>query len=836
MDFLTAAFDWLISWGWLVVLLAVAGFVAVKVLRYLADFRRSLDLVFLKILIPKKDSREDRESDQEQFGGNKDFQKITGIMVHLLQNLQVMFSSSMKAKFMGQEFFGLEMAVIEGQIYFYVVVPRRFEYAVEKQIASFYEDAVIDKVDDYSIFADGQVVAGTELVLSDSFAKPLNTFRNLESETMNPIIGALAKISPSEGAAIQYMLRPVSGWQDRVTEFATGLLSPGKKKSGNPLNPFNWLIGLIKFFVHGAGDKDDAPAGQVAQNAQDASKLAADKAQRAGYDTIIRVVAASQNQAKAESIISAVEASYQQFGSVLGNSFKTKNFRSINSLIRNFIFRSFKRSFASNLLLWLNGDKNMILGTEEIASMFHFPHVRYNTSSAIAWQSFKIEPAPPNLPKEGTLLGYNSYRGEKREIRIGLNDRRRHFYLIGKSGTGKSTLLETMIKQDLKDGHGVCVMDPHGDLAEAVLPFVPRSRADDVIYFNPGDLERPMGLNMLEGKTPDEREFMSQEALSIFIKMYGEEIMGPRLQDYFRNGCLTLMEDEDEGASLIDLTRLFTDDAYQKYKVSKVKNPVVKSFWTNQMANTGQREKQEMIPYFAAKFGPFVTNAQIRNVIGQTKSAFNIREVMDNRKILLCNLSKGKLGDINSQLLGSIIVAKIQMAAMSRVDTPEADRKDFFLYVDEFQNFVTESFASILSEARKYRLGLIVAHQYISQITKMKGGGKGSHEDTTIRDAVFGNVGSMMCFKIGASDAESMAKEFAPVFTEQDLVNIANYKACIKLNINGTTSRGFSLETIHDVTGKDEQAAEAIKQLSRLKYARDREFVEAEIFKRVGAL
>ncbi|MBU1935328.1 DUF87 domain-containing protein, partial [Patescibacteria group bacterium] len=430
-------------------------------------------------------------------------------------------------------------------------------------------------------------------------------------------------------------------------------------------------------------------------------------------------------------------------------------------------------------------------------------------------------------------LGNNVYRGETRAVNVKQDDRRRHFYIIGKSGTGKSTILKNMIKQDITN-HGVCLIDPHGDLVEGVIPHIPRQRADDVVVFDPGDMSRPMGLNILEAYTQDEKEFMSQEALAIFIKMFGEEIMGPRLQHYFRNGCLTLMEDDEEGATLIDLPRLFTDESWQRYKVNKVKNPVVRSFWEKEMAATGAREKQEMIPYFSAKFGPFVTNAQIRNIIGQTKSGFDFRKVMDEGRILLCNLSKGKMGDLNAQLLGMVMVAKLQMAAMSRVDIPEEERLDFYLYVDEFQNFVTDSFASILSEARKYRLNLIIAHQYISQITKMSGGGKGSHEDNTIRDAVFGNVGSMMCFKIGAQDAEYMAKEFAPVFSEQDLINIANYQAYIKLNIDNATSRGFSMATVYDPSKGDVQAAEAYRQLSRLKYAREKDFVEREIYRRVG--
>jgi len=814
---------------------AVAGlYIAMQLLRRYLDFKRSLDLVFLKVLIPKKDSKEDKETDQEQFGTGKDFQKVTGIMVHLLQNLQAIFSSKFSAKIIGQDFFSLEYAVIEGEIYFFVVVPRSLEYTVEKQIASFYEDAIIDKVPDYNIFAAGHSIAGTSLLLAKSYGNPLNTFQNLHSETINPIVGAMAKISRDEGASLQFMLRPTdTNWQAKCQTVAEELLG-GRSHGFAWYNPLAWIGSILKLiFTGGLGEEGGgADKAQVTQDAQDLAKLAADKAGKPGYDAIIRIMAAAPSQSKADSVVQSIQASFEQF-STAANGFISTDYHSTKTLARNYIFRSFKRSVPEVLSLWARGEQQMVLGIEEIASMFHLPNIRYNPSVAIAWQDFKIEPAPPNLPKEGLLLGHNTYRGEKREIRIKLNDRRRHFYLIGKSGTGKSTLLETMIRQDLQNGHGLCVVDPHGDLVENVLPYIPRERADDVILFSPGDLERPMGLNMLEGNTPDEREFMAQEALAIFIKMFGEEIMGPRLQDYFRNGALTLMEDEDEGATLIDLTRLFADEEWQRYKVSKVKNPVVRNFWTKQMANTGQREKQEIIPYFASKFGPFVTNGQIRNIIGQTKSGFNIPDIMNNKKILLCNLSKGKLGDINAQLIGSILVAKIQMAAMARASIPEDQRADFFLYVDEFQNFVTDSFASILSEARKYRLGLIVAHQYISQITKMKVGGKGTTEDTTIRDAVFGNVGSMMCFKIGAGDAETMGKEFAPTFTEQDLINIANYKACIKLNIDGTTSRGFTLETLYDTSGADHEAAEAIRQLSRLKYGRDREFVEAEIFKRV---
>ncbi|MBI3332239.1 TraM recognition domain-containing protein, partial [Candidatus Peregrinibacteria bacterium] len=330
------------------------------------------------------------------------------------------------------------------------------------------------------------------------------------------------------------------------------------------------------------------------------------------------------------------------------------------------------------------------------------------------------------------------------------------------------------------------------------------------------------------------RDLIALDAMNMMVKMYGEEIFGPRIQDYFRNGCLTLMEDEEEGGAITDLVRLFTDDEWGKYKVSKVKNPIVRSFWENQMAKTGQREKQEMIPYFAAKFGQFVTNTLMRNIVGQTKSSFDVGDCMNSGKIILMNLSKGLIGDINSTLLGMIVVNKIQVAAMRRQRQTAGERKDFFLYIDEFQNFVTPSIESILSEARKYRLGLILAHQYIDQLekeSKLSGA-------VSLKGAIFGNVGTMMMYKIGPQDAEVAAKEMGPVFSEQDLVNMDKFKGAMKLSIEGQPSRPFTLEVprpwLDKTYIKDEQAGEAFKQLSRLKYGRAKDFVNREILRRIG--
>jgi len=436
------------------------------------------------------------------------------------------------------------------------------------------------------------------------------------------------------------------------------------------------------------------------------------------------------------------------------------------------------------------------------------------------------------------LLGWNEYRNKKQPIYFDNKDRGRHHYIIGKSWGGKSVLIGYLARQDLWNGEGIGVIDPHGDLIEDILAFTPKERAKDMVIFDPSDYERPMGMNMLEviSTDPDlraiEKDRAALDATSIFIKIFDEEVFGPRIQHYFRNGALTLMDDEEDGWTLIDVPRLFVDEAFMKYKVSKIKNPVVKAFWEHEYAQTGDREKQEMIPYFSAKFGPFITNTTIRNIIGQPKSAFNIREIMDNKRCLLVNLSKGKIGELNAQLLGLIFVSKVNMAAMSRADMPEEDRKDFYFYVDEFQNFATDTFWDILSEARKYKLSLIMAHQYIAQIG---GAQKSAKSDKpSIKDAVFGNVGTMMSFKVGAEDAEYLEKEYAPTLSQQDIIGIANYTAYCKLNIDNASTRPFDIKTIWDNFYRNERAAHIIKEYSRKMYARKKQYVDMEIEARLG--
>jgi hypothetical protein len=821
---------------WLIIILSAIGVVAIsaaiiKYLRYKMNIERSFNMVFLLVRIPKIESKEDREVEGEQYSSQKDFKEITGVMAQMFESLHSLYAKEWYTFFTAQDFLSFEYAVIDGLVNFFVVCPRDLLPIVEKQITAFYPTANIEQVDDYNIFQPKGKVVSTYIVPKKNFAYPIKTYSRMTADPLNGVINSLSKIGEDEGAAIQIMIRPrKDGWQKKGRKMASEIF---QSKGGTGFawyNPLTWFSAFFDLLFRGENvmnmDKDGVST-RTTPITDEEVKAMEEKNSKAGFETIIRLISSATTKKQAMVNLIAMRGAFNQYNTRNENSLDYTRWHTDRWLITNFIFRNFRRGFNQFMLR-----ERMILSSEEISSLFHFPSVRFNKYPSINWQNFKTAPAPPNIPKDGILLGHNVFRGEEKEIRLKREDRFRHFYVIGQTGTGKSSILQVMIRQDLKNGDGLCVVDPHGSLIEDILPFIPRSRADDVIYFDPSDMERPLGLNLLEGDSWDEKELIALDSMNIMIKLFDEEVFGPRIQDYFRNGCLTLMSDPAGGA-LTDIVRLFTDDDFAKMKRQHVTNPIVASFWDHQMAKTGAREKQEMIPYFAAKFGQFISNTMMRNIIGQAKSAFNFYDVMQEKKILLMNLSKGTVGEVNSKLLGLIIVQKIQMAALKRAKCATEDRSDFFLYIDEFQNYVTESIESILSEARKYRLGLNIAHQYLAQL-ETDGGKKGKAD---LKGAVFGNVGTMMSYKIGAQDAEHMAKEMAPVFSDQDLINIDKYKAVMKLSIDTQPSRPFSIVPVNPYTEEgDKEAAEAFKQLSRLKYGRDRDFAEREILRRIGAV
>ena len=765
--------------------------------------------------MPKKDSDHDEKKETV-----KDFKEQISIMEQLFASLKSIYSSKILKKILGQDILSLEYIATEGQIFFYIVCPSQYKKLIEKQINGFYTDAIIEEAEKPNILVWKKYHEGTYLYAAREFPYPIKTYQKLESDPINNLTNAFSKIETNESAALQIMLKPVDDdWQGKCAKISSAIMQG--KVSWFTLNPFKMLSWLFGVFFTDADESAKTPDSNTSALSQERAKTVDEKWDKTWYEVIIRVVVSGDNKHSINSELVNIVSSFTQFSYPDFNKFWYTQRHNSSRLLKNFSYRYYKKSIFA---------KRMILNTEELASLYHFPHVKYNKSEEIKWQNFKIVKAPSNIPKEWLLLGHNIHRGIKKEIRIKNEDRFRHFYVIGQTGTGKSSVLQVMARQDFTNGEWVGVVDPHGDLARDLLPFVPRERADDLIYFDPSDTARPMWLNLLEFHGEDEKELVVMDALNIMIKLFWNEIFGPRLQDYFRNGVMALM-DYPQGWALTDIIRIFTDQEFQKDRVRNIKNPIVKAWWESTYAAMGEREKWEIIPYFAAKFGQFITNKMMRNIIGQHKSSFDILDVMQNRKILLVNLSKWSLWDLNSKLLGMILVSKLQMAAMRRDKIPKEERSDFFLYIDEFQNYVTDSIESILSEARKYRLSLNIAHQYLGQLEQSDALTKSS---LNLKQAIFWNVGSIMSYKIWPEDGEFMSKYFAPTFSDQDLVNMDKFKWVMKLAIDNQPTTPFSMIPSNPYLVEwDKQIAKALVELSRLKYGRDEAFVSKEIEYRI---
>jgi len=799
----------------IIISLIIIFWIAVFLLRKKNNLKRVLNLVFLKVTLPKKESDLDEKKETA-----KDFKEQVALMEQLLASLKSIYSNKIISKILGQDIISFEYVAIDEEIFFYVVVPKKYKALIEKQINSFYVDALIEEEPKPNILQWKKYVVWTYINTKKSFFYPIKTYQKLESDPINNITNALSKLEKDESAIIQIILKPIDDdWQEDCSNASSKIMK--WKKASFSLNPLKLLIALIELFSVKDEKNNNQDETKTSALTQERAKTVDEKADKTGYEVIIRILVAWNDEAMVEAELKNIISAFTQFAYPDFNRFKYTIKHSNKSLIKNFKFRFFKKPF------WL---KKMILNTEELASLFHFPHKKYNKTPEIKWQNFKIVKAPKNIPKEGLLIGHNVYRWVKKEIRIKNEDRFRHFYVIGQTGTWKSSIFQSMIRQDLNAGKWIAVIDPHWDLVKDILPFIPRERADDVIYFDPSDLDRPMWLNMLEAETEEEKELIAMDALNIMIKLFGNEIFGPRIQDYFRNAVLTLM-DYPSGWAITDVVRLFTDMDFQKDRVRHVKNPIVKAWWEKTYQMMWDREKKEIIPYFQAKFSQFTTNKMMRNIIGQIKSSFDILEVMQSGKILLVNLSKGRLWDFNSKLLWMILVSKLQMAAMRRDVLPKEERKDFYLYIDEFQNYVTDSIESILSEARKYRLSLNIAHQYLGQLEQSDALTKSS---LNLKNAIFGNVWNVMSYKIGPEDWEFMAKYYAPTFSEQDLVNMDKFKAVAKIVVDNQPTTPFSLIPLNPyLESWDPKIAKAFVELSRLKYGRDKDFVSKEIEYRI---
>lgn len=805
------------NWDWialLAIILWVFTFV-IWILRRKANYDRTMNLAFLKVTMPKKDSDLDEKKEIA-----KDFKEMIWPMEQLFASLKSIHSRKLKHLILGQDTISFEYIVHKWEIMFYVVVPQEYKALVEKQINGFYTDAIVEETKEENIFKGKKHYTGTYLYLKKPFFYPVKTYQKLESDPINNITNAFSKLDENESAAVQILLKPIwDDWQGESAKISTNIMQ--WRSFQFTFNPFKllWLLVTLPFKEWKTEDSMWKSNDNTSALTQERAKTVDEKGDKTGYETVIRIITTGKTPATAHSELLNIVSAFTQFNYPDFNWFSYTLRHSDTALVKNYLFRYFRKPISLCF-------SKSILNTEELSSIYHFPHSKYNKTPEIKWQNFKIVKAPIDIPTEGLTLWDNVYRGVKKEIKVANEDRFRHFYVIGQTGTGKSSIMQVMARQDLKNWNWLAVLDPHGDLAKDLLPFVPRERADDVIIFDPGDTKRPLWMNLLEAETDDEKEMVAMDAMNIMIKLFGNEIFGPRLQDYFRNAALTLM-DFPSGWAITDVVRLFTDNAFQEERRRHVKNPIVKSWWDNTYAKMWDREKKEIIPFYQAKFSPFITNSLMRNIIGQTKSSFDMFEAMQEGKIILINLSKWILWDINSELLWLIMVSKVQMSAMKRQKIPKEERKDFFMYIDEFQNYITPAIESILSEARKYRLGMVLANQYLWQLEKSDALTKSS---VNLKNAIFGNVWSVMSYKIWPDDGEFLAKYYAPTFSEQDLVNMDKYKAVMKLSIDNQPSIPFSIIPKNPYLETwDTKLAKAFTELSRLKYWRDVAFVDKEI-------
>lgn len=912
-------------------------FLILKIVRIVSEILTARKFVYLKVTLPRADSKLDKERETK-----KDFKEKIGIMSMLYKSIHKIWDTDLWETLTNFIFkhsrVSLEIVYNEWQINFFIVTLDKYLELITQQITSNYPDAevaIVNKKDYPEIKPRWYTLKAASFHKIKDNIFPIKTYKYSEDDPLNTFTNNFWALEKTDRAAFQIVIKPLKwNWNNRAKKSAR-LVAKWQYKSfwwgwvfniiWKILFPISWL--MYRFVKNENDPSDPLTSGAPGAGSWDSYKIfnqAEQETQKVIWEcagqprflTSAKFLVSSKTNKSAwiglNNLITSTNIFTDEYNNKLDNPQVLEDlFSFIVTPIRYFTFKL--------RLTWIM-QRESAFSTDEMSSMYHFPDINYNKSPIITWLTYKMLPTPSNLkiPKEpmilpdykrddkwniitedgtklavdkygnlrrdeqknfittewkiieiikdwenkwkpndswkmpisenkqrflsgfplykdATLMGWNEYRNKNTPIYFDRKDRGRHHYIIWKSWGWKSVFIGYMARQDLWNWDWLCVIDPHWDLVEDVVAYTPKERIKDVTIFNPGDYERPMWLNLLEVVTqwnPEkqamEKDRAAMDATSIFIKIFWDEIFGPRIQHYFRNWCLTLMDDEEDGGTLIDVPRLFVDDAFMRYKVSKVKNPVVKSFWDYEYANTWDREKQEMIPYFSSKFWPFITNTTIRNIIWQTKSAFNFRDIMDNQKVLMVNLSKWLIWDLNAQLLWLIFVSKINMAAMSRADMAEEDRKDFFLYVDEFQNFATETFWEILSEARKYRLALIMAHQFIAQIW-----GSWSKQDKwwkpSIKDAVFWNAWTIMSFKVWAEDAEYLEKEYAPTLSQQDIIGIANYTAYCKLNIDNATSRPFDMKTIWDNYYKNTNVSKIVKEYSRNMYGRKKEFVDMEI-------
>jgi hypothetical protein len=754
------------------------------------NIRRSLQMSFLEVLLPRDNEIEPSAADQ------------------MFANLAGLYKKG-TLPFKAQHYLSLELVAEADEIKFVIGTPQRIKDFVIQQIHSFYPTAEIFEIPEYNIFEKEGEVTFAELTKTGPAYYPIMTYEDLPVDAINSITQTLSNLEEGSSAAIQMVISPAGkGWQDKGQGAIHQHKNPGSKSS---LGDWAKIAGgqLTGNVPQESSAQKEPPPPQIDEKFVEGIQR---KISKQGFGCTIRVVVTASDRRAARTYLRNILTSFEQVSSPHFSSLKPKKVALKKHFMVDFLYRHTPRI-----------SQKTVLSTEELATIYHFPNKETQTPD-IKWLTARGAPPPQNLPKKGIYLGLSNYRGVEKKVYLQTDDRKRHTYIIGQTGTGKTELIKHLVYQDIVGGKGLAFIDPHGDAIEDILAKIPPERADDVIYFDPGDTQYPPGLNILEAKTEEGKHLIINSFIALLYKLYDpnrQGIMGPQLERTVRNVMLTAME--EEGNSLIEVLRLLIDPDFAKEKTYLIKDPIVKMYWTKELARTSDFHKGEKLGYFVSKFDRFVTEKLMRNIIGQSSSSFDFREAMDEGKILLVNLSKGRIGEENSNFLGLILIPRILAAAMARADVKEKERRDFYLYVDEFQNFATPDFVQILSESRKYGLSLIVANQFIGQLSE------------EIKDAVFGNVGTTVCFRVGAEDAEYLESHFEPFFTKADMMSNPVGSFYTRVLISGQPSPPFSMKTAWEeiqALPKSEQNARKIIELSRQKYGRPVAEVEKEIGER----
>lgn len=810
---MTGAFITIFIVTFLAAIFGVFGFYTYRsTLREAKNYERGLKMVPLLIHLPP--ASEDIE------GNGRDKRDLTE---EVLSQAQVMYNiiaststKGLKSRVYGQRHMSFEIVAHDGLVYYYAVVPTVLIDIVKQAVAAAYPSARLQEVTEHNVFSQVGKMSGTiggEFTLKKEYAYPIATYLESKRDASRALLNAISSATREDGIGIQLLIRPANeGWTKSSIFKADQIAKDKGKKTGiqSLVAPKDIMEALWKPPEQKEVKAEDKQLNAVEQAAVEAIQ---EKTRYPGFQVLIRVVVSSNTSSRAQALMQNIVAAFALFDSPSFNGFKFASSKNVEELVTAFIFRFFPPEVSKN-----------ILNTVELATLFHLPDQNSIPSSQVKRQMSKQVDGPTQVMEQGLLLGYNEYRGVKKPIRLNDQDRRRHIHIIGQTGVGKSVLQENLAFQDMMDGRGFAFVDPHGDSVEALLSKVPKERVEDVVYFNPSDMDNPIGLNMFEFDHPDQKDFLVQEAISMLYGLYDPGhtgIVGPRLEHIFRNCALLLMSDP-EGGTFIDIPKLLIDEQFMKSKLKYVTDQNVLDFWTKEFpASQRSSEAGEVISWVVSKFGPFISNDAMRNIIGQTKSGFNFADIMNNKKILLVNLSKGKMGDLNSRLLGIIFVMKFQAAAMARASMLEEERQDFTLYVDEFQNFATDSFETILSEARKYRLSLVLGNQFMTQLKE------------ELREAIIGNVGTTITGRIGITDAEIMVKRYTPVFDAEDLTKLPNHESVCVAQIQGVPSAPFSMSWIPPMGHANQQLNDALKRLSAAKYGHPRAQIEKAIFDRL---